>query len=183
MKRPSPLFRDSSAATTPCPVNEQELARCVRSGVQSNAENQQIAELTYCTRMRHQPTLNLQWLLLGCGGRGIKPMLDAWDWRHRNSAISAITVSPQAGRVNLHFDLSAANHNVLAPQAVAYLRQLRGRYAKVSRRFDRIAQNRTNLLRQSSQPQDFNHAARQERPAIWPERQTPDTVGMALVAA
>lgn len=66
------------------------------------------------------PTVRRTW-----APQGSKPVLDAWDRRDRISAISAITVSPQAGRVNLHFDLLADNQNVRAPQVVDFLRQLR----------------------------------------------------------
>jgi transposase len=57
--------------------------------------------------------------------RGRTPILDAWDRRDRISAISSITVSPKARRLNLYFDLLPDNTNVTAEDIVAYLRRLK----------------------------------------------------------
>ena len=57
--------------------------------------------------------------------RGRTPVLDAWDRRDRISAISSITVSPRARRLNLHFQLLPDNENAHGEDVVAYLRQLR----------------------------------------------------------
>jgi len=57
--------------------------------------------------------------------RGRTPVLDAWDRRDRISAISCITVSPKARRLNLYFDLLPDNTNAHAEDIVAYLRRLK----------------------------------------------------------
>jgi transposase len=57
--------------------------------------------------------------------RGRTPVLDAWDRRDRLSAISSITVSPKARRLNLYFDLLPDNAHVHAEDVVDFLRQLR----------------------------------------------------------
>src|ERR1700674_2395125 len=57
--------------------------------------------------------------------RGHTPVLDAWDRRDRISAISCITVSPEAHRLNLHFQLLPDNATVHGEDVVEYLRQLR----------------------------------------------------------
>jgi transposase len=57
--------------------------------------------------------------------RGRTPVLDAWDRRDRISAISSITVSPRAHRLNLHFQLLPDNENAHGEDVVDYLRQLR----------------------------------------------------------
>jgi transposase len=66
------------------------------------------------------PTVRRTW-----APRGRTPVLDAWDRRDRISAISAITVSPRARRLNLYFDLLPDNANVHAEDVVDFLRQLR----------------------------------------------------------
>jgi transposase len=57
--------------------------------------------------------------------RGRTPVLEAWDRRDRISAISSITVSPRAHRLNLHFQLLPDNENAHGEDIVEYLRQLR----------------------------------------------------------
>jgi transposase len=57
--------------------------------------------------------------------RGQTPVLDAWDRRDRISAISSITVSPKARRLNLYFDLMPDNTNITAEDIVDYLRRLK----------------------------------------------------------
>ena len=64
------------------------------------------------------PTMRRTW-----APRGSKPILDCWDRRDRLSAISCLTVSPNAGRMNLYFQL--LNHNVHGEDVVEFLRQLK----------------------------------------------------------
>jgi transposase len=66
------------------------------------------------------PTVRRTW-----APRGSKPILDCWDRRDRVSAISALTVSPRAGRLNLFFDLLPDNKNVKAADVVDFLRRLK----------------------------------------------------------
>lgn len=64
------------------------------------------------------PTVRRTW-----APRGSKPVLDCWDRRDRLSAISCLTVSPKAARMNLHFQLLP--HNVHGEHVVDFLRQLK----------------------------------------------------------
>jgi transposase len=64
------------------------------------------------------PTVRRTW-----APRGSKPVLDCWDRRDRLSAISGITVSPKAARLNLHFNLLP--HNIHAKDVIDFLRQLK----------------------------------------------------------
>jgi len=64
------------------------------------------------------PTVRRTW-----APRGSKPVLDCWDRRDRLSAISCITLSPKASRLNLYFDL--LDHNVHGEDVVEFLRQLK----------------------------------------------------------
>ncbi|CAN5173073.1 IS630-like element ISDra3 family transposase [soil metagenome] len=57
--------------------------------------------------------------------RGQTPVLSAWDRRDRISAISSISVSPVARRLNLHFELLPDNANAHGEDVVAYLKKLR----------------------------------------------------------
>jgi transposase len=57
--------------------------------------------------------------------RGQTPILDCCDRRDRISAISCITLSPQAGRPGLYFELLPVNQTVHAEEIVAYLKALR----------------------------------------------------------
>jgi transposase len=66
------------------------------------------------------PTVRRTW-----APRGSKPVLKCWDRRDRVSAISALTVSPHLGRLNLFFDLLPDNKNVKAEQVVDFLRELK----------------------------------------------------------
>jgi transposase len=66
------------------------------------------------------PTVRRTW-----APRGSKPILDCWDRRDRLSAISGLTVSPRAGRLNLFFDLLPDNTNATAEDVVEFLRQLK----------------------------------------------------------
>jgi transposase len=56
---------------------------------------------------------------------GVTPLLSCWDRGDRLSAISCITVSPRAGRLNLYFTLLEDNRNATARDVVAFLRQLK----------------------------------------------------------
>jgi|SRR5215468_2518182 len=58
--------------------------------------------------------------------RGQTPALDCSDRHDRISVISAITLSPRALRVGLHFMLLADNENFHAEEVVLFLQQLRG---------------------------------------------------------
>lgn len=55
--------------------------------------------------------------------RGSKPLLECWDRRDRLSAISCITVSPKAKRLNLYFRL--LSHTVHGEDVVDFLRELK----------------------------------------------------------
>ena len=57
--------------------------------------------------------------------RGKTPILEAWDRRDRISAISAVTLSPWAGRPGLYFELLPDNQTVHAEEVVAFLKDLR----------------------------------------------------------
>jgi transposase len=58
--------------------------------------------------------------------RGETPILDCSDRHDRISVISAITLSPQALRVGLHFMLLGDNENFHGEEVVLFLRQLKG---------------------------------------------------------
>jgi len=58
--------------------------------------------------------------------RGETPILDCSDSHDRISVISAITVSPLALRVGLHFMLLGDNENFHGEEVVLFLRQLKG---------------------------------------------------------
>ncbi len=66
------------------------------------------------------PTVRRTWAPIGD-----TPLLSCWDRRDRLSAISCITISPQAGRLNFYFALLEDNRNAKAPDIVTYLRQLK----------------------------------------------------------
>lgn len=58
--------------------------------------------------------------------RGQTPILDCSDRHDRISVISAITLSPRARRVGLHFMLLGDNENFHGEEVVLFLRQLKG---------------------------------------------------------
>jgi len=58
--------------------------------------------------------------------RGQTPILDCWDKHDRISVISAITLSPQAQRVGLHFMLLGKDENFHGEEVVLFLQQLKG---------------------------------------------------------
>jgi transposase len=64
------------------------------------------------------PTVRRTWAPRGRGA-----VLDCWDRRDRLSAISCLTVSPQAGRLNLYFQLFP--DNVHGEEVVGFLRELK----------------------------------------------------------
>jgi transposase len=64
------------------------------------------------------PTVRRTW-----APRGSKPVLKCWDRRDRLSAISCVTVSPKASRLNLYFQVLP--HNVHGDDIVAFLRDLK----------------------------------------------------------
>jgi transposase len=66
------------------------------------------------------PTVRRTW-----APSGQTPLLSCWDRRDRLSAISCITVSPHAGRLNFYFTLLNDNRNAKAPDIVMFLRQLK----------------------------------------------------------
>lgn len=69
------------------------------------------------------PTVRRTW-----APRGSKPVHDCWQKRERLSAISCITVSPKARRLNLFFTL--LSHNAHGDDVVAFLRQVRRHVGK-----------------------------------------------------
>lgn len=64
------------------------------------------------------PTVRRTWAPRGSG-----PLLDCWDRRDRLSAISCLTVSPKANRLNLYFRV--LDHNVHGEDVVDFLRELK----------------------------------------------------------
>jgi transposase len=57
--------------------------------------------------------------------RGCTPILPAWQRHDRISAISCVTLGPDADRPELYFELLPAGLNVRAEDSVAFLRELR----------------------------------------------------------
>jgi transposase len=64
------------------------------------------------------PTVRRTWAPRGSG-----PVLDCWDRRDRLSAISCLTVSPKANRLNLYFQLFP--YTIHAEDVVGFLRELK----------------------------------------------------------
>jgi len=58
--------------------------------------------------------------------RGQTPLLDCSDKHDRLSVISALTLSPRARRVGLHFMLLGKNKNFHGEEVVLFLQQLKG---------------------------------------------------------
>jgi transposase len=67
--------------------------------------------------------------------RGQTPVLEAWDRRDRLSAISGISVSPLAGRTNLHFRVQSGN--IHGEDVVEFLEILRRRLGRLTVIWDR----------------------------------------------
>jgi transposase len=66
------------------------------------------------------PTVRRTW-----GPQGQTPIHRSWDRRDRLSAISCLTVSPRARRLNFYFDLLPDNSNATADDTIDFLRQLK----------------------------------------------------------
>jgi transposase len=66
------------------------------------------------------PTVRRTW-----GPQGQTPVHRSWDRRDRLSAISCLTVSPRARRLNFYFDLLPDNTTVKADDIIDFLRQLK----------------------------------------------------------
>jgi transposase len=64
------------------------------------------------------PTVRRTW-----APKGSEAILDCWDRRDRLSAISCLTVSPKAGRLNLYFQL--LSHSVKGEDTVNFLHELK----------------------------------------------------------
>jgi transposase len=69
------------------------------------------------------PTVRRTW-----AKRGQTPDLPCSDRRDRLSVISSVTVSPQAGRLRLYFDILPDKTNAHGEHIVAYLRQLKEQF-------------------------------------------------------
>lgn len=67
--------------------------------------------------------------------RGHTPVLDAWDRRDRLSAISGISISPVAGRPDLHFRVQSGN--IHAEDVVGFLEALRRKLGRLTVIWDR----------------------------------------------
>jgi transposase len=93
-----------------------EFSRIVREAWQRSAY------LVFLDESGFQLTPNVRRTL---APRGKTPIHRSWDRRDRISAISAITVSPHQGRLNLHFELLPDNETVHGEDVVAFLRQLK----------------------------------------------------------
>lgn len=94
--------------------------RKVRFPALAEATRQRDAHLVFLDESGYMltPTVRRTWA--PCGQT---PILDSWDRRDRLSAISCLTVSPQASRLNLYFQLLP--HNVHGEDVVEFLRALK----------------------------------------------------------
>lgn len=92
----------------------------VRFPVIAEATRQRQAHLIFLDESGYMltPTVRRTW-----APRGQTPDLDCWDRRDRLSAISCLTVSPKASRLNLYFQLLP--HNVHGEDVVVFLRELK----------------------------------------------------------
>jgi transposase len=97
-----------------------EYWRKVRFPALAEATRQRDAHLVFLDESGYMltPTVRRTWA--PCG---LTPILDCWDRRDRLSAISCLTVSPKASRLNLYFQLLP--HNVHAEDVVEFLRELK----------------------------------------------------------
>ena len=97
-----------------------EYWRKVRFPALAEATRQRDAHLVFLDESGYMltPTVRRTWA--PCGQT---PILDSWDRRDRLSAISCLTVSPKASRLNLYFQL--LSHNVHGEDVVAFLRELK----------------------------------------------------------
>jgi transposase len=96
--------------------------RQVRFPAIAEATRQRDARLVFLDESGYMltPTVRRTWA--PCGRT---PILDCWDRRDRLSAISCLSASPKAGRLNLYFRLLP--HNVHGEDVVAFLRELKAR--------------------------------------------------------
>ena len=94
--------------------------RQVRFPAIAEATRQRDAHLVFLDESGYMltPTVRRTWA--PCGRT---PILDGWDRRDRLSAISCLSASPKAGRLNLYFRLLP--HNVHGEDVVAFLRELK----------------------------------------------------------
>jgi transposase len=101
-----------------------EYWRQVRFPAIAEATRQRDAHLVFLDESGYMltPTVRRTW-----APRGRTPILDCWDRRDRLSAISCLTVSPKAGRLNLYFRLLP--HNAHGEDVVAFLKDLKASLA------------------------------------------------------
>jgi transposase len=94
--------------------------RKVRFPALAEATRQRDAHLVFLDESGYMltPTVRRTWA--PCGQT---PILDSWDRRDRLSAISCLTVSPKASRLNLYFQLLP--HHVHGEDVVEFLRELK----------------------------------------------------------
>jgi transposase len=99
--------------------------RQVRFPAIAEATRQRDAHLVFLDESGYMltPTVRRTWA--PCGQT---PILDCWDRRDRVSAISCLTLSPKAGRLNLYFRL--LSHNVHGEDVVAFLKELKASLAR-----------------------------------------------------
>ena len=97
-----------------------EFFKRVRFPAIAAATRQRQAHLVFLDESGYMltPTIRRTWAPRGSG-----PILDCWDRRDRLSAISCLTVSPQAGRLNLYFRVLP--HNVHGEDVVDFLKELK----------------------------------------------------------
>jgi transposase len=92
----------------------------VRFPAIAEATRQRDAHLVFLDESGYMltPTVRRTW-----APSGQTPILDCWDRRDRLSAISCLTVSPKASRLNLYFQLLP--HTVHGEDVVEFLRELK----------------------------------------------------------
>ena len=102
--------------------NEEEIAAWKRESFPriAQAARDRHAHLVFLDESGYMltPTVRRTWAPKGNGA-----ILNCFDRRDRLSAISCLTVSPKAGRLNLYFRLLP--HNVKGPDVVDFLRELK----------------------------------------------------------
>jgi transposase len=102
--------------------NEEEIATWKRESFPriAQAARDRHAHLVFLDESGYMltPTVRRTWAPKGKGA-----ILNCWDRRDRLSAISCLTVSPKAGRLNLYFRVLP--HNIKGPDVVDFLRELK----------------------------------------------------------
>jgi transposase len=102
--------------------NEEEIATWKRESFPriAQAARDRHAHLVFLDESGYMltPTVRRTWAPKGSGA-----ILNCWDRRDRLSAISCLTVSPKAGRLNLYFRVLP--HNIKGPDVVDFLRELK----------------------------------------------------------